>query len=225
MANRDFWQEEYWLPLMQLYLKKPQGVKPAFSRPLVSLALELHIEPKHLHQRMLSLRKLDTPSLRRLWTTYADNPRRLSREIRRHKKMDGFGHADEFYNGVEMQLSWERDFQPVDQWSQLTAAEQRGSKPVTPVMLILVLNLYFCLTPNTMVVETPEVVQLGKTIGLTPRLIVNIMEMFRLSDPYLSNGDIQEGPLFEPCKAIWARYGNDNQEDLSALAAQLKDYF
>lgn len=28
MARNQQWQDDYWLPLMQLYLKKPVGVKP-----------------------------------------------------------------------------------------------------------------------------------------------------------------------------------------------------
>lgn len=45
-----------WLPLMQLYLKKPEGVKPLFSRHLIQLSLELHIEPKILYAQMFRLR-------------------------------------------------------------------------------------------------------------------------------------------------------------------------
>lgn len=32
MAKYPSWQDEYWLMLMQLYLKRPQGMKPLYSR-------------------------------------------------------------------------------------------------------------------------------------------------------------------------------------------------
>lgn len=225
MANREIWHDEYWLPLLQLFLKKPQGVKPIYSKPLVDLALELHFEPRRLHHYMMKLRQIDTPSLKHLWDTYANNPRKLSKEIKKIKQMNGFGNAEEFYAGVELSLSWELDFKPIAQWKLLSGEEQRGSSPIKPVMLIPILDMYFHLTPITMVVETPEVIQMSKLIGLKPRLIVHIMDMFRLCDPNYSHDNLQKGPLYEPCAAIWARYGNNNQEDLSALAAQLKDYF
>ena len=40
------WQDDYWLLLMQLYLKKPVGMKPKYCRSLVELSLELHIAPE-----------------------------------------------------------------------------------------------------------------------------------------------------------------------------------
>ena len=45
MAKNVSWSDDYWLLLMQLYLRKPVGVKALYSRGLVQLALELHIEP------------------------------------------------------------------------------------------------------------------------------------------------------------------------------------
>ena len=45
MNRHALWQDEYWLLLMQLYLKKPEGVKPLYSKAMVKLALELHIPP------------------------------------------------------------------------------------------------------------------------------------------------------------------------------------
>ena len=96
MAKYPSWQDEYWLMLMQLYLKRPQGVKPIYSRALVDLALELHFPPDYLYRKMFKLRQIDTPNLQRLWDTYADNPRRLSREVKLLKRMNGFGAAGEF---------------------------------------------------------------------------------------------------------------------------------
>lgn len=61
MARYPEWQDEYWLLLMQLYLCKPQGVKPLYSRELVKVAMEQHIPPHLLYQRMFRLRTLNEP--------------------------------------------------------------------------------------------------------------------------------------------------------------------
>ena len=42
MAKHPLWKDEYWLLLLQLYQKKPMGVKPLYSKGMVNLALELH---------------------------------------------------------------------------------------------------------------------------------------------------------------------------------------
>ena len=38
MATHPLWSDEYWLLLMQLYLKKPEGVKPIYNRQLLASA-------------------------------------------------------------------------------------------------------------------------------------------------------------------------------------------
>ena len=68
MVKNVRWQDEYWLLLMQLYLKKPEGVKPLYSRGLVDLSLELHIPPQFLYKQMFKLRSLDTP--RHEWKSF-----------------------------------------------------------------------------------------------------------------------------------------------------------
>ena len=72
------WNDEYWLLLMQLYLRKPMGTKPLYSRGMVDLALELHLSPQYLYRKMMQLRRLDTPRIERLWNTYANNPHELN---------------------------------------------------------------------------------------------------------------------------------------------------
>jgi hypothetical protein len=214
MAKHRLWRDEYWLLLMQLYLRKPVGVKPLYSRPLVALSLELHIHPQFLYKQMFRLRQLETPQIEQLWQTYGKSPRKLSKEVALLRKMNGFGQASEFYEGVEVNESFEKDFKPLDE-----------DAAITPVMLIMILDLYFRLTPITMVPETPEIVQLGKLIKLQPDRICDVMDVFRFCDPYLNRDDLMIHPLVVPCKQIWSRFGNDNPENLSATAAQLKEYF
>ena len=138
MTKKQKWHDDYWLLLMQIYLRKPAGVKPLYSRDMVKLALELHIHPQVLATKMQQIGSLDTPRIERIWNTYVDNPRKLTRAVHLLREMKGFGRADEFYSGVEVNETWERDWQPID-----------GQERLTPVMLILVLDLYFRLTPAT----------------------------------------------------------------------------
>ena len=51
MAKKQLWNDDYWLLIMQLYLRKPVGLKPLYSRELVELSIELHIPPQQLYQR------------------------------------------------------------------------------------------------------------------------------------------------------------------------------
>ena len=103
MAIHPLWRDEYWLLLMQLYLRKPVGVKPLYSKALVNLSMELHIAPQVLYQQMFRLRQIDTPQMEKLWAKYGKNPRKLSKEVALLRKMDGYGAAGLFYEGVVCQ--------------------------------------------------------------------------------------------------------------------------
>ena len=101
MARHPLWNEEYWLLLLQLYQKKPMGVKPLYSKGMVDLSLELHIPPEFLHEQMFKLRMV-TPRIKRLWEKYADKPQLLKRDIQRIRQMNGCGNAMQFFEGVEV---------------------------------------------------------------------------------------------------------------------------
>ena len=214
MAKNVRWQDEYWLLLMQLYLKKPEGVKPLYSRGMVNLSLELHIPPQFLYEQMFKLRSLDTPRMEKLWERYGNNPKRLAKGIKMLRQMKGLGSAGDFYEGVETHESFELDFKPIEE-----------NPDLTPVKLIMILDLYFRLTPNTMVKSTPEIQQLARLLKIDTSLIVEIMEVYQICDPYLNRVELLTSPLVLPCNRIWTRYGNDNPEKLAAYAAQLKEYF
>lgn len=214
MAKNPLWRDEYWLLLLQLYLRKPVGLKPMYSRGIVDLALELHLHPRYLYERMFRLRQLDTPMLQRLWERYGDNPGRLKRATRLLRHMHGFGQAERFYDGVEVNETFERDWRPLEQEPQLTM-----------VKLVLILDLYFRLTTITMVRTTPEIIDLGRLIKTKPEIIEEVMSVFRTLDPYLNNSDFIISPLLEPCSEVWRRYANLKPGELDALAAQLKEYF
>jgi hypothetical protein len=214
MVKNSNWHDDYWLLLMQIYLRRPVGVKPVYCRSMVDLGLELHINPKVLAAKMQEIGNLETPRIERIWQTYSDNPRKLARATRLLREMKGFGKADEFYNGVELNETWERDWQPLPE-----------NERITPVILILVLDLYFRLTPPTMVKETPEVQELARLTHNTTDEVVEILDAFLHCDPYLNRRDISLSTIMVPCQNIWQRYGNGATEDLASLAALLKEYY
>ena len=91
--------------------------------------------------------------------------------------------------------------------------------------LILVLDLYFRLTPITMVASTPEVEELARLIGVKARVVEDVLNVYQILDPYLNRQEFMVTPLLQPCQQIWQRYGNGSIEQLAALAAQLRDYY
>ena len=214
MARNTKWQDDYWLLLMQIYLQTPVGIKPMYSRKMVDLSMELHIPPTVLFNKMCQIANLETPRIEHIWETYGNNPRKLARAARLLREMTGFNHADEFYDGVEMNESFEKDFRP--------ATEET---PMTPVMLTLILDLYFRLTPITMVAETPEVQELARLLKVRPQEVAEVLDVFQHCDPYLNKKNVMISPLLLPCQQIWRRFGNANPEDLASYADQLKEYY
>jgi hypothetical protein len=93
------------------------------------------------------------------------------------------------------------------------------------MMLVLILDEYFRLTPITMVPETPEVQALAKMMRLKPQEVVDVMEAFQHCDPYLNRKDEMKGNLVLACQQVWRRFGNSEPQELASYAEQLKDYF
>lgn len=214
MAKKTKWQDDYWLLLMQIYLQKPVGIKPMYSRKMIDLSLELHVSPSVLFNKMCQIANLETPRIEHIWEVYGSNPRKLARAASLLREMKGFNNAGLFYEGVETNESFELDFKPVAEGETLS-----------PVMLTLILDLYFRLTPITMVIETPEVQELAKLLKQKPQRVVEVLEVFQYCDPYLNRKDVTFDPLLLPCQQVWRRYGNANTEDLASYAEQLKEYF
>ena len=185
-----------------------------YSRQMVNLSLELHISPERLFNRMCQIANLETPRIEHIWEVYGNNPRKLSRAVRLWREMRGFNNADSFYDGVELNESFERDFKPVADDTQ-----------ITPVMLILILDLYFRLTPQTMVAETPEVQELARLLKMKSKEVAEVMDVFQHCDPYLNRRDVIFHPMLIPCQEIWRRFGNSNIEALASYAEQLKEYY
>ena len=214
MAKDSKWQDEYWLLLMQIYLQKPVGLKPMYSRQMVDLNLELHIAPERLYNKMCQIANLETPRIEHIWEVYGRNPNKLKRAVSLWREMRGFNNSEAFYDGVELNEGFERDFRPLEE-----------DERFMPVMLILILDLYFRLTPQTMVAETPEIQELARLMNLKASDVAEVMEVFQYCDPYLNRRGVIFHPLLIPCQEIWRRYGNSDVETLASYAEQLKAYF
>ena len=94
------------------------------------------------------------------------------------------------------------------------------------MMLVMLLDLYFQLTPATMVAETPEVQAMARLMKIPVSLVLEVLEGYQQCDPYLNRRDDTVSPLLAPCHQVWTRYANDSDtRQLSAYANQLKDYF
>ena len=194
MAKNQLWHDDYWL--------------------LLILSIELHIAPQQLFARMCEIANLETPRIERIWQEYSRNPKRLTRAVQLLRNMIGFNSGGGFYEGVEVEETFERDFRPIAEDARLT-----------PVMLILILDQYFRLTPITMVEETPEVQQLARLLRIPVSLVTDVMYVYQHCDPYLNRRDVIISPLLSPCQQIWQRYGNIDTRQLASYANQLKDYF
>ncbi len=214
MAKNLNWQDDYWLLVMQLYLRKPVGVKPMYSRDSVFLSLELHVAPEQLFARQCDIAHLETPRIERMWEEYSRNPKRLTRAVQMLRNMIGFNNAGDFYEGVDVEETFEYDFRPLE-----------GEERLMPMSLVLILDLYFRLTPPTMVKETPEVQELARKMRVPVELIVDVLDVFQHCDPYLKHRDVIIHPLLQPCQQIWERYGNMDTRKLASYAVQLMAYY
>ena len=163
---------------------------------------------------MGEIARLRIPRIERIWQEYSQNPRRLSRAVQLLRSMKGFNSGGNFFEGVDVQETFERDFRPLSEDPRLT-----------PIMLTMVLDLYYRLTPITMVGETPEVQELGRLMRIPTSLVVDILSVFQHCDPYLRRRDKSESALLAPCQKIWQQYGNGDARELADYAEQLKAYF
>lgn len=208
------WHDDYWLLVMQLYLRKPVGVKPMYSRDAIFLCLELHIHPKQLFARQCEIAHLETPRIERIWEEYGRNPKRLTRAVNLLRNMIGFNSSGDFYEGVETKETFEPDFRPLE-----------GDERLLPVSLVLILDLYFHLTPITMVKETPEVRDMANLLKVPASLVVDVLNIFQVCDPYMRRHDVIVHPLLGACQQIWKRYGNMDLRQLAAYATELRAYY
>ena len=92
-------------------------------------------------------------------------------------------------------------------------------------MLVLILDLYFRLVPHTMVVDTPEVVELARLMKLKSEKVVQVLETFQACDPYLMRTTDSPLRLLAPCQQVWNRYANSQPTLLEEQAEAFRAYF
>lgn len=215
------WTDELWPLVVQLYQKKPEGIKPMYSRDTVRLALELHIPPQVIYQKMFSLRQQLPPSLERFMATVGRNPKRLSLTCKKLRALNGMGNAGEFYDDVKVNETFELDFRPVN----APTAQLTGRPLITPVMLVMILDLYFQLIPTTMVAETPDVKELAKLLDIRAEDVAYVLGIYLHCDPFVQTPEDCDDPLLEPCRKIWEKYAYGDPTVLSNMARQLECYW
>lgn len=215
------WYDELWPLVIRLYMKKPIGIKPMYSRDSVRLALDLHIPPKIIYKKMFELRQPQLPSLQQMLERYEKSSRKLNHDCEHVKQLNGMGNASAFYDDVAVNETWELDFKPVNS----RTAQMMGRPLLTPVMLIMILDLYFRLIPATMVSDTPDVKELARLLDISATDVVDVLQIYQYCDPFVEHTDSLMDPLLPPCHKIWQRYANDDPTMLSNLAIQLQAYF
>ena len=163
---------------------------------------------------MCEIANLETPRIERIWKEYSQNPQRLTRAVRLLREMKGFNSAGDFFEGVAIEETFEGDFRPLAENSRLM-----------PFMLVMILDLYFRLTPVTMVAETPEVQELSRLMRVPVKLTIEVLNVYQCLDPYLRRQEQSDSALFQPCRQIWERYANIDTTELAEYAEQLSAYF
>jgi hypothetical protein len=140
--------------------------------------------------------------------------------------MRGFGDAGQFYDGVEVQETFEKDFRPIaPTYKNVPDKDKPLEQRFTPAMLAMILDLYFQLTPSTMVSSTPEVRELAKMLHIDADEVVQVMDIYQTCDPYLGHDTMVISPLLLPCQQMWQRFGNHEPTELHTYAEELKEYF
>jgi hypothetical protein len=76
-----------------------------------------------------------------------------------------------------------------------------------------------------MVAETPEVAEMAQLLKVPVSMVVNILDLFQLCDPYLNRNAMTLSALLLPCHEVWQRFGNGDTEKLAAFAEELKAYY
>lgn len=216
MIESHICNDEYLLDVLQLYLKSPVGIKRLYSRSVVNLSLDLHVSPQFIIKKMHDIEeyKDKIPSLTRIWNAYAYDEKKLGVAVETLKRMRGFGKPSKFYKDVTSTTSFEKMFLPIS-----------GHKNIIPAMLVMVLDVYPTIMPTAMEVDTPEILELSKLLGISKKEVLQIMTTFVLCDPIMNRPKDEEDSLYKACNEVWREYANDSPQKLKKKAIELKDYF
>jgi hypothetical protein len=66
---------------------------------------------------------------------------------------------------------------------------------------------------------------MAKLLKVEPSMVVSVLDLYQLIDPYLNRKEISLSPLLLPCQEIWQRFGNDDLEHLAEFAKELRAFY
>lgn len=212
------WSNGYWPLAINAFLTPPEGQKTRYSRPVVDLAMRLHVRLADIVDKLNTVGAHSDKAVERLFCHYKAHPKLLKRDVARLCSMGGFGNGDAFYEGVDTaEQDFERWYRPVD-----------GAE-LTPAMLTLLLNLYFRLVPTTMVETTPEVADMARRTGLSAARVVEVLRIFLHIDPCArvrdNDGLADFSPLTPVCRDFWTRLGDGDPMKVAREAEKFLQYY
>lgn len=189
------WTKEESVLVLDLYFKKPVGIKEKDSPLILDLAQTIGRTPNAVYRRMYGLLRW-YPAIPLLFhddLDEEDDPFQpfLNEYFINRKKL----HKDAalFLSNIRIYT--------------------------------LTLHLYFHLVPSTMVPKVPEVASLAKLVGRKQDFIVEILRNYLSCDPFMQGKvPIPTTTLQRPCRLMWERYGKDANK-LNAAAQYITEYY
>lgn len=212
------WSNDYWPLAINAFLAPPEGPKTRYSRPVVDLAMRLHVRLADIVDRLNVIGQHTDRTVERLLNHYKAHPKLLKRDVARLCSMGGFGNSDAFYDGVETSgQEFEWWYRPMDETG------------LTPAMLTLFLNLYFRLVPSTMVEATPEVADMARRTGFAAGKVVEVLRLFLHIDPCArvsdNDGLADFSPLTPVCRDFWRRFDDGDPIRVAREADKFLQYY
>jgi hypothetical protein len=70
-----------------------------------------------------------------------------------------------------------------------------------------------------------EPICMASLLKVPVSLVVDVLNIFQVCDPYMRRHDVIVHPLLEACQQIWKRYGNMDLRQLASYATELRAYY
>ncbi len=171
------WTKEESILVLDLYFKKPVGMKKKDSLQILDLAKTIGRSPSAVYRRMYEFLR---------W--YPTIPLPFYDDL--EDESDPF---QPFWNGYFL------DLKKLHKDAESFLSDIR--------VYTLTLHLYFQLIPDTMTPKVPEVIALAKMVKRPPALIVEILHNYLSCDPFMRGKAPQASTsLHKLCRIIWERY-------------------
>ncbi len=189
------WTKEESILVLDLYFKKPAGMKKKDSPQILDLANTIGRTPNAVYRKMYGFLR---------W--YPTIPLLFYDEV--EDENDPF------------QPFWNEYFLDPKKLNRDAKAILSDIRVYT-----LTLYLYFHLVPNTMAPKVPEVVALAKLVKRSPAFIVEILHNYLSCDPFMRGKATQASTtLQKTCRLIWERY-DKNISKLATTVEYITSYY